>query len=55
MAAIGLDFWGMLKVENRPENTGCARQERARLALKNGEKIDKKQVAKSIFISINDS
>ena len=68
MAAIGLDFWGMLTVENTPENTGRARQERARLALKNGQKIDEKKVGKlinqligfilfelSIFISINDS
>ena len=68
MAAIGLDFWGMLTVENKPENTGRARQERARLALKKGQKIDEKKVGKlinqligfasfelSIFISINDS
>ena len=44
MAAIGLDFWGMLTVENTPENTGRARQERARLDLKNGQKIDEKKV-----------
>lgn len=44
MAAIGLDFWGMLTVENTPEITGRARQERARLALKNGQKIDEKKV-----------
>ena len=34
MAAMGSAFWGMLTVENTPENTGRARQERARLALK---------------------
>ena len=42
MAAIGLDFWGMLTVENTPENTGRARKKRARMAFKNGQKIDKK-------------
>jgi len=42
MAAMGSAFWGMLTVENTPENTGRARQERARVALKNGQKIDAK-------------
>jgi hypothetical protein len=47
MAAMGSAFWGMLTVKNTPENTGRARQERARLALKNGQKIDAKKNAKN--------
>jgi hypothetical protein len=33
----------MLTVENTPENAGCARQKRARLTLKNGQKTAAKK------------
>jgi len=44
MAAMGSAFWVMLTVENTPENTGRARKELARLALKNWRKIDAKKL-----------
>jgi hypothetical protein len=34
----------MLTVENTPDKTGRARKELARLALKNGRKIDAKKL-----------
>jgi hypothetical protein len=46
MAAMGLAFWGMLTVENTPENAGRSRQKRARLAPWSGEKIAAKTNAK---------
>ncbi|MFQ3167536.1 MAG: hypothetical protein ACI8QI_000064 [Limisphaerales bacterium] len=47
MAAMGLAFWGMLTVENTPENAGRARQKRSRLAPWSGEKIAAKTNAKN--------
>jgi len=47
MAAMRSTIWGMLTVENTPENAGNARQKRARLPPRNGQKIGAKKNAKN--------